>query len=371
MYADVLKNLEKKRPSAVVTLLNADLPASLPIGGKKYYSQTQVTGSFGDYRLDQAADDLAAQALEQGRLITEKISCSDGQAEQVLLAAEPFFPPENLVIFGGGNIAYALVQITALLGYHITVVDDRPSFANKQRFPAPVEVICDNFSHAIENMPLGRWSKAVIVTRGHQHDLECLQAVIQKDVGYLGMIGSRRRVALIKKHLKEQGVEQARLDRVYMPIGLDLGAQTPEEIAVSIAAELIKVKYGKDIPSVSGVNYSPKANCGISQQDLNLLHDVELFQQQGIPAALATVITSRGSTPRKAGAKMLVRRDGGIVGTIGGGCIEGEVKREALTVMDTGKPGLYKFFLDNDVAANEGMACGGTLEVFIEPLNRQ
>lgn len=372
MYNYVLKALESSESSVVITLL-ASSNFSLPtIGSKRFYSISQTMGSFNDSFLDQAADKLADQALKSGNLLTFRVSMPGTTDSEYVLAAEPFFPSEQLVIFGGGNISYALVKITNLLGYQTVVIDDRQAFANIQRFPTPVKVICEDFERAINKLSLGPWSKVVIVTRGHQHDLACLQGIVEKEIGYIGMIGSRRRVRMIRGYLKEQGITDAQIDRVHMPIGLDIGAETPEEIAVSIAGELIRVSRGDSNQSLSGVTHDTLRYQGITAQDMDLLRLLEEYkQQQDIPVALATIVSSKGSTPRKAGAKILVQRDGRIIGTIGGGCVEGEVRREALNMLDKRKAGLFKFRLDNDVAANEGMACGGTLEVFIEPINNR
>lgn len=367
MYNNVLEALEKSERSAVVTLITGDESFNMPVGSKRFYSPSKTVGSFNHDSLNLTADRLAEQSLKSGRLLTCRETLP-GTDKEFMLAAEPFFPPEQLVIFGGGNISYALLQITNLLGYNTIVIDDRPSFANKKRFPASVKVICDDFVRAIDKISFGPWSSVIIVTRGHQHDLACLQRVVDKELAYLGMIGSRRRIRMVKHYLKEQGIDENKIERVHMPIGLDIGAETPEEIAVSIAGELIKVRRGGNNQSLSGVNMKANGYQGISTQEIDILKTVEKYKQhQNIAAALATVVTTKGSTPRKAGAKLIVLRNGQIIGTIGGGCVENEVRREAIDVMDSGKPGLYKFFLDNDVAANEGMACGGTLEVFIEP----
>ncbi|MCL5935418.1 MAG: XdhC family protein [Firmicutes bacterium] len=213
-------------------------------------------------------------------------------------------------------------------------------------------------------MTPGLRSSIVIVTRGHRHDLDCLRQVASYPLAYLGMIGSRRRVRMVRQQLIEEGFEANKLDAVHMPIGLEIGAQTPEEIAVSIAAELIKVR--RSFPGAAApVNDSETP----SALDLKILEKAMVSASNDIPAALATVVRTKGSTPRKAGARMLVFRDGGVFGTIGGGCGESEVRREALNVIDENSPRIYKLSLDADTAAMEGMVCGGAVEVFIEPVN--
>lgn len=158
----------------------------------------------------------------------------------------------SAVIFGGGHISVALVEILGLAGFEVTVVDDRPEFANRVRFPRAKTVICKDFQTAINagDVATDGQTAVIVVTRGHRYDLDCLRGTIGSDAKYLGMIGSRRRVAGIMAMLTDEGVDRAALDRLYAPIGLDIGAATPAEIAVSIAAEIIAVFRGKSLKSL-------------------------------------------------------------------------------------------------------------------------
>ena len=148
------------------------------------------------------------------------------------------------LVLGGGHISQPLVEFLTLTGFSVTVVDDRPDFANKARFPGAAKVICDSFTNALKTENTNKFQAAIIVTRGHRHDLECLRTLINAEILYLGMIGSRRRVAGIRQLLLEEGIAMQRLKRLYAPIGIDIGAQTPAEIALSIAAEVIAVLRG-------------------------------------------------------------------------------------------------------------------------------
>ncbi|AGA70670.1 xanthine and CO dehydrogenases maturation factor, XdhC/CoxF family [Desulfitobacterium dichloroeliminans LMG P-21439] len=163
------------------------------------------------------------------------------------LFLDPITPTHRLIILGGGHIALPLVQMGKLLHYEVTVIDDRPSFANKGRFPEADQVICQDFRSALQELTFDKSTYVIVVTRGHRYDQTCLEeALKQPQAAYLGMIGSRRKVATIVSNLRENGYSQVVLDRVYTPIGLDIGAQTPEEIAISIMAEMIMVdRYGR------------------------------------------------------------------------------------------------------------------------------
>lgn len=163
---------------------------------------------------------------------------------------DPIFPTARLLILGGGHIALPLVRIGKLLNYEVTVVDDRPSFANPGRFPEADVVLCQEFKRAIREFEFDINTYVIIVTRGHRHDQTCLEEVLNKpQAAYVGMIGSRRKVATLLGNLREEGYSEEAINNVYTPIGLDIGAQTPEEIAVSIMAEMIMVnRYGSGGP---------------------------------------------------------------------------------------------------------------------------
>ena len=157
------------------------------------------------------------------------------------------------VVFGGGHISQPLVEILALLDFKVTVIDDRPQFANAQRFPKADKIYCADFTAVAADgkVRINRHTAVIIITRGHQHDLDCLKAMLNTDAGYLGMIGSRRRIHGVFDLLRLEGVPESSLAQVKAPIGLDIGAQTPAEIAVSIASEIIAAFRGGDGRSLS------------------------------------------------------------------------------------------------------------------------
>lgn len=181
----------------------------------------------------------AAAAVLAGRrpqLTTLKVG-----GDRVTFFLEPVSPEPEVLILGGGHVGQQVAALAAQVGYRITVVDDRPDFANKQLFPAADRVICAPFTTALQELKINPSTFVVIVTRGHRYDYECLRAVIQAPAAYIGMIGSRRRVQGVRERLLAEGVNQEALARVHAPIGLDIGAETPAEIAISILAEIIRV----------------------------------------------------------------------------------------------------------------------------------
>jgi xanthine dehydrogenase accessory factor len=147
----------------------------------------------------------------------------------------------DLLICGAGHIALPLARFALETGFAVTVLDDRPDFASAARFPG-CKVIADNFVTALRARFFGPSSYAVVITRGHEHDAECLAEILPRETAYTGLIGSRRRVAFVLSLLGEKGLPKKRLDEVFTPIGLPIGSESPEEIALSIAAELVCVR---------------------------------------------------------------------------------------------------------------------------------
>lgn len=273
--------------------------------------------------------------------------------------AEPFRPPSRLVILGGGHIGQVLAEFAAQTGFTVTVVDDRPAFADAARFPRAEQVCCAPFPSCLEQLGLNSATFLVIVTRGHGHDLACLRAALGYRLAYLGMIGSRRRVEATRQQLLAEGCSAAQLAKLHAPIGLEIGAIGPAEIAVAILAELIACKRRPEQDELAW------PDC-----DLAVLR--ELVEGPAEPRALATVVAALGSVPRGPGAKLLVWDDGRSLGSVGGGYGEAEVIHLARRLLrDGGTHRLHHLELTAELAAEEGMACGGRLQVLIQALRPQ
>jgi xanthine dehydrogenase accessory factor len=155
---------------------------------------------------------------------------------------EPIFPEPMLYLFGAGHISRFIAPVAHMVGFRVIVIDDREEFANREYFPLAEEIRVEEFARAGKKIDLDEQAYIVIVTRGHMHDYTILQQVLPMDCRYIGMIGSKRKREMIFKKLLQEGHAQRELDRVHAPIGLDIGAEAPEEIAVSIVAELISVR---------------------------------------------------------------------------------------------------------------------------------
>ena len=272
-----------------------------------------------------------------------------------------FRPRERLILLGGGHIAQPLCTIASMLGFSVTVVDDRPSFANHPRFPEAEQIVCDEFVHAVERLNIRSGDFIAVITRGHRYDADCLRAVLGKAMPrYLGLLGSRRRTIALLDLLEQEGFARETLDEIHTPIGLDIGAFSVQEIAVSIAAELIQCRR-------AGFDRRSKS-CILAEEmfDASVVADIAENEE---PKALMMIYETSGSTPVKSGAFMTVNRDFQTKGTIGGGCSESAVLREAFHLIGTGKQQCVTVNLTNEIAAEEGMVCGGQMKILLMDLN--
>jgi xanthine dehydrogenase accessory factor len=162
---------------------------------------------------------------------------------------EPIEPSPELYIVGAGHVGFHLARIAEEVGFRVHVADDREKFANAERFPTAIEIVVDDIPAWIARATIPAHAYVVVVTRGHTNDLEAMRVLAPRELRYLGLIGSRAKVARIYDQLTTDRMPADQLTRVHAPIGLDIGAVTPQEIAVSILAELIAVKHGKQNPA--------------------------------------------------------------------------------------------------------------------------
>ncbi len=261
---------------------------------------------------------------------------------------------KKMVLCGGGHVSLATLAIAKMTEFHITVVEDRPDFAQAALKAGADEIICDDFTHGLKDLKTDLDTYVVIMTRGHRHDLDCLRQLLTREYAYLGMMGSRSRVRKIKEQLREEGFAEERIERLHAPVGLPISAVTPAEIGVSVLAEVIQEKNQK------------KRQVAYEKELADWLFSEEHRQS----AVLATIIARKGSAPRQAGTKMIIFADGSSLGTIGGGCMEAEVKSQARHMLAGGRARCKTCFVDmtGREAEEEGMVCGGTLEIYLEIL---
>lgn len=238
---------ERSRPAALLTLVHSADPDS--VGARSIVDPAAEEGRL------LSALEIPRRALAQlvartrdGMPALIEISDNGGanpvtrvDGERPRLFLDPVSGAQRLVIAGAGHIAQPVAALGAMLGFHVTVIDDRASFANRERFPSADEIVVRPFAAAIEALTLDRHCYLVSVTRGHSFDEEVVRTALQHSRGaFIGMIGSRRRVKATLERIAEGGVSQDLLDQVHAPLGMDITAETPEEIAVSIIAEIVR-----------------------------------------------------------------------------------------------------------------------------------
>jgi xanthine dehydrogenase accessory factor len=174
----------------------------------------------------------------------DTITCNDRDGHEYNLFIEPVFSDPVLYVFGAGHISSQVVPFAHRVGFKIIVIDDRPEFSDPLNFPDAEKIFHYTYDDVLKKFPIDKFSYIVIVTRGHSYDQMVLGQALRTDAGYIGMIGSRRKIKTIFDNLVKDGFTMGDLDRVHSPIGVDIGAETPEEIALSIVAELVKVRAG-------------------------------------------------------------------------------------------------------------------------------
>ncbi|HUE96023.1 MAG TPA: XdhC family protein [Longimicrobiaceae bacterium] len=238
----VVEALSGGEPVAEVVVVASE-SADAPLGARVVVCEDRMEGSLGAAAIDAAAAEAGRESLRSRKSVTRRV---EGKRGEVELFVEPHHPPDELLIVGAGHIARPLAHIGAMLGFRVIVLDDRPGFATRDRFPDAARLVNADFSDPFRDVPLGRGTHLVLVTRGHKYDYEALRDVLLRglELGYIGMVGSQRRVRAALEQLVREGIPRERLERVYAPIGLDIGAETPEEIAISIIGEIIRLRRG-------------------------------------------------------------------------------------------------------------------------------
>ena len=247
---DLITSLEVNQAVALVTVVKATGNYVEALGQRalvwldKEPAGDLVLGPLTTRVLEEAGQSLS---IRKSRMLTYKED--DGTIE---VFVEVQRHRSTLIIVGAGHVALPLAQLGKMIDFEVVVLDDRPRYANQKRFPMADRVLAQPFQQALRNWPLDDDTYIVLVTRGHSHDVECLLEVLDSPVRYIGMIGSKRRVRTVFELLgKEQGVAPAKLDQIYAPIGLDIGAKSPVEIGISIMAEIINVYRGGQAISLS------------------------------------------------------------------------------------------------------------------------
>jgi xanthine dehydrogenase accessory factor len=254
VFAALSDALAKGEDVALVTITNSTGSTPQRVGAKMLvYADGRTVGTIGGGCYENDAFWKAREAIKARRPLNLKYELNDDFAQETGLVCggqmevfiEPVEASPDVYVFGAGHVGQFVAKMAHEVGFRVHVVDDREKFANRERFGGDIEVIVDHIPTWLEQHQLPPTAYAVIVTRGHTHDLDALRALLRTPLRYVGLIGSKAKVRRIFDYLQEEGVSPDTLKPVHAPIGLDIGAITPQEIAVSIVAELIAVKHGK------------------------------------------------------------------------------------------------------------------------------
>ena len=323
MYKHIVEAIRNGRSPYLFTAVEGERTGKIAVlDGNKTYGDTDLTRLFDP--------GMELPTVRDGVLI-EKITT-----------------PPHLVLCGAGHVSVSTAKIAKMVGFYVTVIDEREDFASRERFPEADEIVHMPFADALSliNDPNTYY---VIVTRGHKDDNLCLKTILNKPYTYCGMIGSRSKIQVVFDDLRAKGYSDEQLKTVHSPIGLPIGANTPEEIAVCIVAEMIQVK---------------NAVTRGSEWDDALCTAIETIRE---PYAMVTLIEKKGSAPRSTGARMIVRKDGTIISSIGGGFGEYEASQHAKDMLANGPmTKRYTCKMNNREAADKGMVCGGTIDILIQ-----
>ena len=254
VFTAVADALERGEPAALVTIVAAQGSTPQRVGAKMLvFADGRIVGTIGGGCYENDAFWKAKEAIttRTPRIVHYELSDDFAQETGLICGGqmdvyiEPIEPESELFIIGAGHVGFHLARCAHDAGFRVHVVDDREAFANVERFPTAAEVIVEDIPSWIARGTIPPHGNVVIVTRGHTNDLEALRALAPRELRYLGLIGSRAKVARVYEALLADRLPAETLARVHAPIGLDIGAVTPQEIAVSILAELIAVKHGK------------------------------------------------------------------------------------------------------------------------------
>lgn len=259
IYQEIMRIKSEGETAALATIISIKGSTPREVGSKMLIkSDGTIFGSIGGGNLEALVCQEASKAMKEGKSkvlhfdLTGKEALEGETIETGMICGgsadiyiEPILPEPALYVFGAGHISLFLAKIGKMVGFKVIVADDRDMFANRERFPEADEVYAEDFRVVFPKLKLNKPYYIVIVTRGHRYDQDVLEWALGTEAKYIGMIGSRAKNKAVFSNLQEKGIPKEVLEGVHAPIGLNIGAETPEEIAVSIIAEIIEVKREK------------------------------------------------------------------------------------------------------------------------------
>ncbi|MFC2048316.1 XdhC family protein [Chloroflexota bacterium] len=249
IYEEIIRIKKEGEEAALATVISAGGSTPREEGAKMLVrADGSILGTIGGGGLEARIMKEAAEVIRTGESkhlifrLTEKEELGLLCGGDAGVFIEPIVSLPTLYIFGGGHIGFPLAKMANLVDFRVVVIDNRPEFANPERFPEAEQTLVEDHNTAFSNLKVDKLSYIVIITHGHKGDETVLEGALATKARYIGMIGSKAKVKTVFSHLLNKGISQELLDRVHAPIGLAIGAETPEEIAVSILAEIIQIK---------------------------------------------------------------------------------------------------------------------------------
>ena len=268
LYEELVRLKKEGVPSALATIVQCVGSSPQKEGAKMLVRGDGTTlGTLGGGCLEAEVMQVAQMAIRDGSPRTVPFELTERHGGlvcggKVLVYIEPNIPDPVLIILGAGHVSKTLARTAAFAGFRVTVTDDRPEYASKENFPDAKDLIVNEFSDVFSHIHASRNSYIVVATRGHNHDLEALRAALSTEARYIGLLGSRRKKALLFRTLEAEGFPKTSTARIMTPVGLDIGSITPEEIAISIVAQLIKERRGN-----AGTGIGSPSCCGLLNEN--------------------------------------------------------------------------------------------------------
>ena len=258
IYEEALRLKKQGRTSAIATIVECRGSSPQKQGAKMLVRDDgSILGTLGGGCLEADVRQAALMALKDGEPVTMPFELTEQKGGlvcggTVLVYIEPLLLEPHLVILGAGHVGKRLATLARFTGFRVTVVDDREEYANQENIPDANELMVRSFTRAFEDLPVESGAFVVVATRGHNHDLDAVKAALRTTAGYIGLLGSRRKKALLCRALEESGFSREEIGRVIIPVGMEIGSVSPEEISVSIMAQIIQKRRANGASKNSG-----------------------------------------------------------------------------------------------------------------------
>jgi len=257
IFEEALRFKKEGRSSAIATIVQCKGSSPQKEGAKMLVRDDgSVVGTLGGGCIEAEVVQASLQVIRDGNPLTIPFELTENHGGlvcggKILVYIEPVIPEPHLVVLGAGHVGKALSKVARFSEFRVTIIDDREEYANSENIPDANNIIVSDFKDIFSRVPVDHNTYLVIATRGHNNDFDALKAALKTEAKYIGLLGSRRKKAILYKALKDEGFSQADVDRVITPVGLSIGSVTPEEIAISIMAQIIKHRRENAHPNLS------------------------------------------------------------------------------------------------------------------------